>query len=200
MPDFEKLLEPEYRWPRKGDRLLRGFVNREEGVEFANDDFLRHALLWDGYFHAAEALVDAAFADPVQRNALVYPILFNYRHATELAMKWIIARYGRFVPVDEDTQHHDLLKLWRVCRAIIIDGGSGDDDALGVIDSVVKDFHDLDSTAAGFRYAVNKDGSVLKLRDGIFDLANIRDVMKSVSHFFDGVDGFLDAGASAAGW
>ena len=34
---------------------------------------------------------------PNERHYLIYPILFNYRHAIELAMKWIIAVYVRYI-------------------------------------------------------------------------------------------------------
>lgn len=85
-----------YRWPRKGDRLLLESDDWDLGVDFSRDEISRHVHIWSGYMSAGEALIDACKADPHERNFLIYPILFNYRHGIELAMKWVIARYGRY--------------------------------------------------------------------------------------------------------
>lgn len=67
---------------------------------------------------AGAALIDEAQRLPYERNLLLYPILFNYRHGLEVAMKWTIERYGRLATVKLDKRDHDLLALWRKCRTI----------------------------------------------------------------------------------
>lgn len=54
----------------------------------------------------------------------------------------------------------------------------------------------MDSGGFSFRYSINKNGILIKLPDGLIDLANVRDVMKGVAGFFDGADGMLNDLAS----
>lgn len=115
-------------------------------------------------------------------------------------MKWIIARCGRYSTAEiGDIEHHDLWQLRKPCKQIIVEIGS-EDKSIPVVERVIKDFHDLDKSALAFRYSWDKNGALIALSDRVIDFENIRDVMEAVSHFFDGVDGHLDANSSAAEW
>lgn len=199
----EKLTEflgEKYRWPEKGDRLLRDSEDCHRGVEFARSEIARHVHIWSGYMRAGEVLIGACQRDQHERHYLIYPILFNYRHGIELAMKWIIARYGRYSNVEiGNIRHHNLWQLWKICKEIIIEVGSND-ECIYVVEQVIKDFHDLDKSALAFRYSRDKKGAFIALPDRVIDLENLRDVMEAVSHFFDGADGQLDAHSCAVDW
>jgi hypothetical protein len=198
--DFSDLLDIPYRWPTRGDRLLRDAKDWNRGVTFPQDELSRDAHIWSGYMRAGAALIEACDDDQPERHFLIYPILFNYRHGIELAMKWIIVRYGCYSSVEmEVTTHHDLWQLWKVCKEIIIEVGS-DDDAIPMVEQVIKDFHDLDKSALAFRYSRDTRGALIALPDGMIDLENLRDVMEGVGHFFDGADAQLDAHSSAVDW
>jgi hypothetical protein len=193
----------DYRWPKKGDRLLRTSDNWNRGVEFGADGYARHVHIWSGYMRAGAALIDECEREPVDRHFLVYPILFNYRHSLELAIKWIIDRYGRYAGVwlGEDERDHDLWALWQRCKTVIDKvGSSGDDEALNAVEQIVKDFHDLDKSSMAFRYPTTKKGKTIKLPEISIDLRNVRDVMEGVDNFFSGVDGQLDHNAGAVDW
>ncbi len=186
-----------YRWPRKGDRLIRRGQSWPSG-EFSDDGTSRHVHIWDGSMQTGAILIGICEEDNYQSHSLIYPILSNYRHAIELAMKWVIKQYGRYSTlVIDDFEHHNLWKLWSMCRQIIIEVGS-EDEAMPVVEQIIKDFHDLDKSGQIFRYPRSKGGTVVRLPDFPIDLSNIRDVMQGVAHFFDGVDGQLDAHSSAA--
>jgi hypothetical protein len=188
------------RWPKKGDRLLRNSEDWDRGIDFSNDEVSRHVYIWSGYMTAGAALIEACEQDSYERHFLIYPILFNYRHGIELAMKWIILRYGRYSSVEiGEIEHHNMWQLWDLCKKIIIEVGS-EDESIAVVEQVIKDFHDLDKSALAFRYSRNKKGAIIALPDGMIDLQNIRDVMDGASNFFDGVDGELDAHSSAVDW
>ena len=55
---FKELLDMPYRWPKKGDRLLRKTDDWNKGVSFSDDGVSRHVHIWDGYMSAGEALVE----------------------------------------------------------------------------------------------------------------------------------------------
>ena len=138
---------------------------------------------------------------PLERQELVYPILFCYRHALEVAMKWIIGQYGRHAEiVPNDYLDHDLWKLWQACKKVILEIGSdGETEALLAVQQVVKDFHDLDKSSFAFRYSMDKNGMVIGLPNKPFDLSNIKDVMEGVDNLFIGADSELDSNIDAAG-
>ena len=107
----------------------------------------RHHYIWDGNMRAADLLVASCENDRYESATLVYPILYNYRHAIELALKWIIMKFGEYASVEAgDYEHHDLWKLWRVYKEIVLELGSDDGNTLAVVEQVVKDFHDLDKS------------------------------------------------------
>ena len=196
---FTDILNLEYRWPKKGDRLLRRSEDWDRGVEFSKHPVSRHVHLWQGYMRAGAGLIELCTQDGYEheRHFVIYPILFNYRHGLELAMKWIVVMYGGegIQGIDED---HNLWKLWKRCRAIVEQYEPNDDDADEVVEQIIKDFHDLDKAGITFRYGWSNDGKEIKLPNDMVDLENIRDVMDGVAGYFDGTDGWLYDLRSAA--
>ncbi len=92
--------------------------------------------------------------------------------------------------------HHDLWKLWKLCRQVIDRSGDGD-GTTDIVEKIVKEMHDLDQSALAFRYGIGKNNKSPKLPEGFHDAENIRDVMTGVGHFFDGTDGMLSDLAGA---
>jgi hypothetical protein len=154
----------------------------------------RHALLWEGYFLAAEALVNLCLADPAQALRLVYPILFSYRHAVELALKFFIDFYG-----DGEPSHtHDLVKLWSVSRGVINCQCGASEGELDIFGRIISELHRLDPASTSFRYAWKRrtltEEEALQLdyphdRDDIdIDLGQIAEIMGRVKEFLNQVD------------
>jgi hypothetical protein len=79
-------IDTEYKWPKKGDRLLRSEKDWQRSVAFEEQQVARHVFIWDGYMKAGATLVDQGQSggDRVDRHELVYPILFCYRHGLSL--------------------------------------------------------------------------------------------------------------------
>lgn len=195
-------IDTDYKWPKKGDRLLRAETDWQRAVTFAEHEITRDVFIWDGYMKASATLINQcqSAGDRADRHELVYPILFCYRHGLELAIKWIINRYGRYASIPkEDYIHHNLLQLWKVCKQVILEVGSdGEDEALLAVEQVVKDFHDLDKGSFSFRYSTDVNGAVIALPNVPFDLENIKNVMEAVNNLFIGADGQLDHNSGAA--
>src|SRR5262245_10321655 len=94
--EWENMLKPKYRWPKQGEPLLHRWDAWTKGVGCSKQPITRHAYLWDGYLSAGAGLIELSTREGYEheRHFVVYPILFNYRHGLELAMKWIIVMYG----------------------------------------------------------------------------------------------------------
>jgi hypothetical protein len=189
---FSDILTIEHRWPKKGDRLLRTSDDWQTAASFTPDQISRDVFIWDGFMTAGAALIDEVERRPHQRYTLIYPILFNYRHGLETAMKWTIERYGSLADVALDAQDHDLWSLWNKCKTILLAVPTSDnDEPLKAVEQVVKEFHDLDKDAVALRYSKTKKGATMLLPDKPIDLENMQHVMEAVDNFFKGADGFL---------
>jgi hypothetical protein len=142
----------------------------------------------------AGALLVEQATDSVDRFDLVYPIIFNYRHGLEAAIKWVLDQYGRYAGVASYERNHKLLDLWKPCRLVIeqVGGGPSDDEALNVVEELVTEFDSIDPGALSFRYSTTKKGQAVDLPTFAIDLDNLRDVMEGVNNFFIGVDGQLE--------
>ena len=190
---FEGLLQQRYRSPRKGDRLFRSEADWTHAVEFSTDEFVRQIDIWRGYMQAGAALIDACSEDSPARDSLIYPALFNYRHGIEVAMKFILACHEEEPPADETEPGHNLWKLWKRCKEIILEAVPEDSDgSIAAVEQVIKDLHDVDKGAQAFRYSEDKKGAVMALPREPINFRNIRDVMEGVTNFFIGVDAILD--------
>ena len=186
---------PKLSWLKQGDRLLPASDDWDKAVTFSPHGFDRFVHIWSGYVRAGDALVDAAERQSVDRHFLVYPILFNYRHGLELAIKWIIEQYGAYVEVhlDANDRNHDLWNLWKLCKQVLIEIGGEriGSEGLAAVEQIVKDFHDIDKSGVAFRYSRNKDGATIQLPKTPVDLLHIQQVMEGVDNFFTGADGVL---------
>jgi hypothetical protein len=196
---FEDLLDVKHRWPEKGDRLLRDAKDWNRGVTFATDPIAKHAHLWSGYMSAGAGLIELCTQDGYEheRHFVIYPILFNYRHGLELAMKWTIVMYGTRL-IDGIDQidagdGHNLWKLWGLCMKIRKRFEANDDDATRAVERIVKEFHDLDKAGITFRYGWSTNGKAIEMPSRTIDLENVRDVMDGVASYFRGMDGWLSA-------
>lgn len=192
-------MQQEDRWPKPGDRPFKAGSDWNRDARFTNSGESRHAQMWDGHMKAGGILSDACAQQEFVGSELVYPILGNYRHALELAMKWIIWRYGSYSEQNtEGFDDHNLWKLWTLCRKVIEDFDPGDQEAMDVVEQIVKDFHDADRSGQTFRYPHSKKGHVTALPENTpLDLMHLKDVMAGVAHFFVGVDVHLDHMASS---
>jgi hypothetical protein len=110
-----------YPWPRKGDDPLA-----------LDSDWWHNACLncwgsetpWsvyaEGFKLAGHAAVAVVEAKQVDQDLLVYPVMFNYRHYIELALKGLIRDARRLL--DEPggaPAGHDLMALWNTARPLL---------------------------------------------------------------------------------
>jgi len=186
------------RWPRPDDRLLGKVVSWNNAVAFSDYTAERNALMLKGYFGAGHVLVAKCRENLNEGHTLVYPILFCYRHALEMAMKSILDSYGHHFGVSTPMPDHNLWRLWESCKTMFtqIDSEDGAASTL-IVEKLIKEFHDLDTRAEAFRYPVKKDGTLIDLPNVAVDLVDLRDVVEGLENFFSGADGYLDSVCSA---
>lgn len=76
---FEEILDSQFRWPTAGDAPFVSDPDPTANANIASDDFARFVFMTNGYKKAADLMIDRAHAEPLDRDYLVCPVIFNYR-------------------------------------------------------------------------------------------------------------------------
>jgi len=187
MFNLDDFLNPKpSRWPQQGDLPFQDAMREEASGPLTDDWKARWVFIMDGFMLAGRTLADQAVNEKFERYDLVYPMLFCYRHAVEIGLKWLIAQYGPRLGVypSDLNKTHNLCALWQHCvRVFDACGGAGEDkDTLNAVGHIVKQFHDWDKRGMTFRYATTTSGAVVKFPYGRIDIANLKDVMSGVAY------------------
>ena len=190
---FEELVGKEFRWPRPGDDPFDVHDDNGNHALIAENDFSRFVLMSEGYRQSADVLVDRALENMAETDTLIYPILFLYRHALELNLKYIINVYGRKVGVDPVWNSHDFAVLWPRFLEVLDGFGTVDPDkADQVVGGVIAQFGNIDPGSFSHRYPADRWGNPIPLVQDRIDLETLKDVMDGVFGYFTGADGYLD--------
>lgn len=172
------------RWPEAGDRLFSAGLDSFLAVGAAERNF----RLLRGYKRAGDILIQAALSERYDRDSLVFPALFNYRHYIELALKAIIEDHGAFAGVSLGLKKtHKLPKLWQLFVEIAAAFGHDCSDAAAMaVVGCINELVTVDASSTAFRYASN-NGVPATLANGI-DLVSLHDVMNGIENFFECAD------------
>lgn len=115
-----------------------------------------------GYFRAAELLAETLIEDGHLIDLVVYPLVFTYRHAAELAIKDLVRLLPRLWDEKREAEFsHKLLDNWNnarpyLKRAPVFDP---DDPAVDEVDKVLLDLVEIDPEGAAFRFPEARKGS-----------------------------------------
>jgi hypothetical protein len=181
----DKVCSEEYVWPERGDRVAQTLGQGSEHY-IPKCPSERALFIWSGFFRAAELLAEQAECDRLDQAHLIYPIMFCYRHAIEVSLKYLIEEYGSMVDVSlPKKKDHNLIELWKLHEKLADHFGT-DNEANIAVGVVVKDFHELDRSGFNFRYATDPKGGAIEFKSGLVSLSALKKVMKKVEHFFDG--------------
>lgn len=144
-----------------------------------------------GYRRAVEVLLDHFPRDIIgtasDRDFLILPILYLFRHYLELRFKEIIV-LGRII-LGEDYQRpwgHELDKLWQDCRPVC-EGvlGKSFSEPLDEVGRCVQEVAWLDPNSQSFRYPRDKHGNPI-FKHHVICLKNLYDVVRKIADFLDG--------------
>jgi hypothetical protein len=195
---FENALQREFRWPKKGDHPFSESPDQQRNASIARHGHERLVLMMTGYKAAADLMVERAARSGYDRDTLVFPIVFNYRHFIELSLKYLIATYGRTVNVESNWKSHDLADLWRTFKRVVKAYGNNDPEHTDrVVEHIIAEFAKVDPGSSSYRYPVDRDGKLLELSQDQLDLQSLADVMQSLEGYFMGCDGWMDDQQSA---
>lgn len=135
----------------------------------------------DGYIQAAIELIDAIFEKKLldKRDTLVFPILYNARHAIELALKFAIGRLeeAKAIKGDNRRPHHDIEAYWKR-----LNDASVGDEKLATLIAQLKPYIDsltrIDTDGQQLRYPVNINNDPSLSGQSIVNLSHVHKNLK----------------------
>lgn len=194
--------------PRKSDVLFGSDANWQ--VNACVHSVLGATAYQDGYRRAAMQLAEYICDTGRGQDFLVYPIVYLYRHHTELTLKSIIRAAAIVIDYtltknDLDTLgHHDLAKLWKLAEPLLNPvcelGGESSlpPDDLDGIGSYIDQIHQHDPDGQHFRYSTTKAkgqkvGGIPSLPKNLthINVRNFAAGMEKLADYLEGLDNWI---------
>jgi hypothetical protein len=170
-------------------RLIAPAHESTPSVEFTLGGSWRECRIWEGYFDASLMLLREILQRESRTNHLIFPALFNLRHAIEVALKWHIRYASGVVP---KRAGHDLGVLIEAFRQTAHDL---DDEASYISDYMLNCVYELaliDPRSVTFRYSTESSGSPIKISPQRWDLRRLCFKADELLLWFDGLSGQID--------
>jgi hypothetical protein len=170
-------------------RLIAPAHDDVPSVEFKFGGEWRECRIWEGYFDTSLILLGEALRRAPRADNLVFPALFNLRHALEIALKWHIRYAGGIIP---KRTGHNLGMLMEAFRQTAHDL---DDEANYVFDYAMNRISELasvDPRSVTFRYSNETDGSPIEIAPVRWDLRRLYFTVEQLLLWFDGLSGRID--------
>jgi hypothetical protein len=160
------------------------------GIDFAVRDADRwEREIWEGYLNASHLLLKEVLSRRAFSQNLIFPAMFNLRHAMEVALKWHIRYAGGAVPKNVCHDLEALIDAFRqTAQGIDEDATYIDDYMLDLISELAA----IDPRSITFRYSTALDGSSLAISDGPWDLRCLSFTVDMLSIWFDHLAGYID--------
>lgn len=142
----------------------------------------------EAYRRAAEVLFDSVVESPCDRDAIMLPFLFLWRHHVEISLKRLISELneasGRkaYPPPT-----HKLSCLWtEVRQALVKIWPKASPEPLMAIGKAIEDLERLDATGEKWRYPTDRKGNSILPTGLRFSLSRFHEVMQGISNLIDG--------------
>ncbi|WP_372715965.1 hypothetical protein [Novipirellula sp.] len=113
-----------------------------------------------GYYLAANNLLAQTKESGADRDLLVFPICYLFRHTIELQLKSVICLSRQLFdePVNAP-KHHKILDLWTLSKGFLrrAEPGKSDPVEFRRLDEIIKNFAEVDYDAQAFRFPTASD-------------------------------------------
>lgn len=172
------------------ERLLLRAEDGSPCVDFSlGHERWREHRIWEGYINASCLLLNEILEESPASRWFIFPAMFNFRHAMEVALKWHIQYAGGTIPKNSG---HDLDILIRAFR----DTAHGlDEETTYASDyelDLISEIAAIDPRAISFRYPTELNGSPISLPHDAWDLRRLCFTVSYLSVWLDHLSGYID--------
>ena len=164
----------------------------------------------NGYYEAGNHLIKTAInmTNTIDKDSLIYPICFNYRHYIELHLKSLIEEAEVLYEKMEQLEYlqngklsekvsnsldntHSLYKLLDSLKNILFFIAISDEKFPKNIEKYIKQMHDTDMNGQKYRYHKNKSGKLHFPNEENCDIENLSKIMKEVNSMLWAIDSHI---------
>ncbi|OEU56998.1 MAG: hypothetical protein BA871_14595 [Desulfuromonadales bacterium C00003096] len=177
---------PDIPWPRKGDQLFR-----DDGGWLYNAclNYLPYSdtltLYADAYKRAGDLLIEYIKEKNRDKDLLVYPLVFLYRHYIELRLKEIIRDGNQLLDISKKfPKHHRIDELWKECKRILEEVEVPSKD-LEAVEECILQFTEKDPISMAFRYPTDKKDNLSLPGLSHINLRNLAEVITRIGSLLD---------------
>ena len=120
-----------------------------------------------------------------ERDRLIFPVIYLYRHHVELMLKAIIDRGDELYQTQrlKECMHHRLLDLWLVAKEMIVGNELCTIQETKAAEDIIREFADADPLSFSFRYPVDKALNKLTPQWHKVSVTNLQNTMAKLSNF-----------------
>lgn len=182
----------EIRYPQKGDKLLVPWGQKRLFAGWMVGQWLWYP---DAYKLAADKLAEQIEGHSWE-DGLVFPVVFLYRHYVELKLKYLIIELDRLGGTDmneKEFNKHKLIPLWIYVKKHLgcIRDANWDKEILRSLESLIKEFDQLDPNSYRFRYSHDTKFQENPLPESI-SITSFKEGMDAIESGFGYIDGGID--------
>ena len=147
-----------------------------------------------GYKEAGDVIANYVISERRYQDALVFPLVFLYRHYLELELKDLIHQARLLLDIDEPfPKNHRIDGLWRTCRRLLEEISPGDsEESLEEVERLIQEFSEVDPLSIAFRYPEDKVGNPTLPGIRNINLRNIAEVVNRISNLLEGASTMVD--------
>lgn len=168
----------------RGGRNYR--LNACAGLNGGPYDYSNYA---DGYFEAAQRLIESLRENERRLDCLIYPVVFNFRHGVELSLKHLNHVLPRLWGEQTPTKWtHKLTDNWASVRSYLTrDQPSFDPDGslISFASNLVAEFAAIDPSGEVFRFPRAKSGAHFLLDYSIINVEVLDGALGQAKELFD---------------
>lgn len=153
-------------------------------------------LYINGYWKAAELLMDEAFKSSTKINLNFLPACYLYKNALELSLKEILFDvYNQEKALEHIYQKkHSVLGLWQCIEGRVLDiaKGSKEDSIYTYNFGLLHEIHTFDGRSDKFRYPVDKHLEYHFKEEKKYNIENFNNLFYQTLTFLNGISGMID--------
>ena len=140
-------------------QTFRSLGNMTRNVHLDWHEDRTPSVMADGFKLLADAGYERAMADRRHPDQYFYAIAYNYRHALELKLKFVLEIAKPIFNEEYKNFGHDLAQLWKDVRRVAVRIWPGADTTeLAPLEVVIREVSGLDPDGQSFRYFRTKTG------------------------------------------
>jgi hypothetical protein len=172
------------------DRLILPAEDGFPSVDFSFEDpTWREYRIWEGYLDASLLLLDQILKKRPNSRGLIFPAMFNLRHAIEVALKWHIRYAGGVVPAHAGHKLNVLIDAFRQTAHGLDENTTYISE---YIFDLISELSEIDPRSITFRYSTALDGSPVPISNEPWDLRRLHFTVGYLSIWFDHLSGYID--------